>query len=140
MTTMATGKVRLLPRVGRHHLPIGKRRRMGIEQTLELVSQLRRSMRQRGWSQARLAEEAGLAENTVSRLMRGEKVRPGSLTAALAALGIEHLSDTPVAREEMADSVKLVMEITERWITALPPSEVDQAARDLTRWIMARMT
>ena len=113
---------------------------MGIEQTLELVSQLRRNMRQRGWSQARLAEEAGLAENTVSRLMRGDKVRPGSLTAALAALGIEHLSDTPVAREEMADSVKLVMEITERWITALPPDEVDQAARDLTRWIMARMT
>lgn len=113
---------------------------MAIEQTQELTNQLRRARKARGWSQSRLAEEAGLAPNTVSRLEAGEKVRPGSLTAALAALGINHLSDTPVAREEMADSVKLVMEITERWITALPSDQVDQAARDLTRWIMARMT
>lgn len=137
MSTATVGKVRLLPRVGRH-LRTGKRR-MAIEQTRELTNQLRRERKARGWSQARLAEEAGLAPNTVSRLEAGEKVRPGSLTAALAALGIEHLSDTVVSREEMADSVRLVMEITERWITSLPVDEVDQAARDLTRWIMSRM-
>ena len=112
---------------------------MAIEQTRELTNQLRRERKARGWSQARLAEEAGLAPNTVSRLEAGEKVRPGSLTAALAALGIEHLSDTPVPRQEMADSVKLVLEITEQWVRSLPADEVDQAARDLTRWIISRM-
>ncbi len=113
---------------------------MAIEQTQELVAQIRRARKARGWSQAKLAEEAGLAPNTVMRLESGERVRPGSLTAALSALGIEHLSDAAVAPSLLPSSVQLVLEVTERWIMSLPADQVDDAARDLTRWIMSRMT
>lgn len=113
---------------------------MTIEQTMRLVQQLRQARKAKGWSQAQLAQEAGLAPNTVMRLESGQKVRPGSLTAAMAALGVEHIADMDLERSDLSDAQQLVLEITEQWIKALPPAEVDQAARDLTRWIMSRMT
>ena len=49
---------------------------------------LRERRQQLGWSQARLAQEAGVTENTVADAERGLRAtRPSKLAAILAALG-----------------------------------------------------
>lgn len=103
-----------------------------------ISARVRSARKSRGWSQARLAQAAGVAEGTVARIERGEHVRPGNLYSVRVTLGIA--ADEPEERSEMPDSVQLALDITTKWLLAQrTPQEVDEAARELTRWVIARL-
>jgi transcriptional regulator with XRE-family HTH domain len=64
---------------------------MGTERTLTTVGQRIKQLRdQRKWSQLKLAHEAGIALNTISRLERGEVADPSlsTLEALADAFGV----------------------------------------------------
>lgn len=99
-------------------------------------ARVRSARKSRGWSQAALAQAAGVAEGTVARIERGEKVRPGNLYSVRVALNIE--TDEPT-QSELPDSVVTALDIVQKWLMALPnPQEVDRAANELTRWVASR--
>lgn len=108
---------------------------MGSQESV-VSARVRGARKSRGWSQAALAHEAGVAEGTVARIERGEKVRPGNLFSVRVSLGIE--DDEPVAGD-LPDSVQTALDIVRKWLLAQPgPQEVDRAANELTRYVVSR--
>lgn len=106
-------------------------------QEAAISARIRSARKSRGWSQATLAKEAGVAEGTVARVERGERVRPGNLYSIRVTLGIEN--DEPTERAEMPDSVQLALDVVQKWLLAQPdPQSVDKAANELTRWVVTR--
>ena len=65
---------------------------MDDEQRDELAAQVKEARDRRGWSQARLAKEAGVAENTVMELEKGaraaRKTQAGKVRKILDALDV----------------------------------------------------
>ena len=65
---------------------------MDNEQRDELAAQVKEARDRRGWSQARLAKEAGVAENTVMELEKGaraaRKTQAGKVRLILDALDV----------------------------------------------------
>ena len=105
-----------------------------------IAAQIRRSRKSRGWSQDRLAEESGVAPGTVQRVERGEKVRPGNLYAIRMALGLpDGDAATPPPDDPREARVQLALDLTEKWLRALPENEVEPAIEELTRWVVTRM-
>lgn len=59
------------------------------EQLLEeLASRLQRTRLARGWSQAELAQQAGVSKRTVERLEQGTSVQLGNWLRVLQAMGL----------------------------------------------------
>ncbi|MGB0953195.1 MAG: helix-turn-helix domain-containing protein [Planctomycetota bacterium] len=54
----------------------------------ELAGRLQRSRLARGWSQAELAQQAGVSKRTVERLEQGASVQLGNWLRVLQALGL----------------------------------------------------
>ena len=105
-----------------------------------IAAQIRRSRKSRGWSIDRLAEEAGVAPNTVSRVERGEKVRPGNLYAIRTTLGLPDGNGEQESTDDARGAaIELALDLTNKWLRALPEDEVDAAIQELTRWIVTRM-
>ena len=103
-----------------------------------ISARIRAARKSRGWSQAALAQAAGVAEGTVARVERGDKVRPGNLYSIRVTLGID--KDEPSSRAEMPDSVQLCLDVVQKWLMAQPnPQAVDAAANELTRWVIGRL-
>jgi transcriptional regulator with XRE-family HTH domain len=103
-----------------------------------ISARIRSARKSRQWSQKDLAAAAGVAEGTVARVERGEKVRPGNLYSIRVTLGLTE--DEPQERTEMPPSVQLALDITQKWLLAQPTEEArDAAANDLTRYIVSRM-
>ena len=105
-----------------------------------IAAQIRRKRKTLGWSQDRLAEEAGVAPGTISRVEQGMKVRPGNLHAIRTTLGLpDGDGEQPAADDPREGRVQLALDLTEKWLRALPEGEVDAAIEDLTRWVVTRM-
>ena len=105
-----------------------------------IAAQIRRSRKSRGWSIDRLAEESGVAAGTVSRIEQGMKVRPGNLYAVHTALGLPD-GDGEQAPEldPRSARIELALDLTNKWLRALPDDQVEAAIEDLTRWVVTRM-
>jgi transcriptional regulator with XRE-family HTH domain len=80
-----------------------------------------------------LAEKAGVADGTITRLETGQKVRPGNLRAVLDALDIAPTASRP---SDLPGNVQLAKDLVEKWMMALPEGERDHALQELTRWIV----
>ena len=62
---------------------------MDNEQRADLAAKVKEARGQRGWSQARLAKEAGVSENTVLMLERGVRAtQPAKVRQILEALDV----------------------------------------------------
>lgn len=106
-------------------------------QKAAIGARIRSARKSHGWSQEELARRAGVAAGTVSRVEGGDHVRPGNLFSIRVALGIE--SDEPEDAAELPPSVQLALDIVKKWLLAQPnPKAVDQAAHELTAWVVQR--
>lgn len=97
-------------------------------------ARIRNARKSRGWSQAELAKAAGVAEGTVARLERGERVRPGNLYSIRVTLGIEE--DEP-QDSELPVAVQAALDITKKYL--LNAKDPETAANELTRWVIGRL-
>jgi transcriptional regulator with XRE-family HTH domain len=106
-----------------------------------IAAQIRRKRKAMGWSQARLAEAAGVAERTVSAAEQGKKIRPGNLHAIRTTLGLPDGDDQTVGAPDSPreQKISLALELAEKWLRALPEDQIDPAAEELTRWVVTRM-
>ena len=108
---------------------------MDDEQAAKIGAQVRRARRAADMTQDDLAEAAGVAPGTVNRIENGRSVRPGNLRAVLDALAIPPVAETP---RQVDENVKLVLDIVEKSLMALPVEERDAAVRDLIRYMTLR--
>ena len=106
---------------------------MDEQQMASIAAQVRRARKAGGLTVKGLAEKAGVADGTITRIETGQKVRPGNLRAVLDALDVPPLSETS---RETPDNVQLAMDLVKKWLLAMPEEERDHAVQDLTRWIV----
>lgn len=90
-----------------------------------------------GWSQAELAERTGFTDNTIRKVERGERVRPGTLRAILDAVGIEPVAEVH-ARVGFPADVQVVLDLVGMYLVALPEEERAAVAYSITRMLMER--
>lgn len=104
---------------------------MDQEQRAEVAAQVRQGREMRGWSQRRLAEEAGVAENTVTKLEKGERAtQPGKLRAILDALGIEP-TGTVIDLEGVPEDVKIFLTVAAQRLRVLDEADRQRVLNDL---------
>jgi transcriptional regulator with XRE-family HTH domain len=73
------------------------------------IAELRK---QRGWSQARLAEEAGVSARTVFSVEKGEREpHPSKLRAILDALGVAEPVNREIVMEHMPEDVEIFVRV-----------------------------
>ena len=96
-------------------------------------AQVRRARKARGWTTQELADQAGVAQGTVTRIENGRPTRPGNLKAVLDALNLEpaHLADI-----QPDEAVSLALDLVSKWLMAMPADERNHAVHELTRWIV----
>ena len=97
-------------------------------------AQVRRARKAREWTTQQLADAAGVAQGTVTRIENGRKTRPGNLKAVLDALELEpaHLA----RQDEPDEAVSLALDLVQKWLMAMPEDQRNHAVHDLTRWIV----
>jgi len=109
---------------------------MDAQQAAKLGAQVRRARKAHDWTQAQLAETAGVAGGTIVRIETGQNVRPGNLRAVLDALGIPPLSQ---ASTKAPTNVQTALDVVEGWLMAIEdPAERDNAVMDLIRYATLR--
>ena len=106
---------------------------MSEQQMASIAGQVRRSRKAMGLTVKGLAEKAGVADGTITRIETGQKVRPGNLRAVLDALDIV---PTATVGAPTPDNVQLAMDLVKKWLLAMPEGERDHAVQELTRWIV----
>ena len=75
----------------------------------------------RGWSQARLAEAAGVSENTILSIEKGERATQGTkLRAVLDALGLATPTDGVLDLEGVPEDVRVFLQVAAQRLKVLP--------------------
>jgi transcriptional regulator with XRE-family HTH domain len=90
-----------------------------------------------GWSQAELAERTGFTDNTIRKVERGERVRPGTLRRILDEVGIEPAAEVQ-SRVGFPADVQVVLDLVGMYLVALPEEERAAVAYSITRMLMER--
>src|SRR5689334_16600154 len=103
---------------------------MDATQALRIGTEVRNARKSKGWTNAQLAEAAGVAPNTVSAVENGKTVRAGNLRAVLDALDIEPTT----AGASYSDDVELIRDMVGQWLLALPDNERKDAQGELMRF------
>ena len=98
----------------------------------EIASNVRRARRLQDWTQAQLAEQAGVATGTVNRIENGMPVRPGNLRAVLDVLQIPQVSE----RADVDGGIELAVEMVRRWLEAMDEADRNLAVQALTRFTL----
>jgi transcriptional regulator with XRE-family HTH domain len=103
-------------------------------QAASLAGRVRRARKMKEWTQAELADAAGVAPGTVNRIENAIKVRPGNLRAVMDALEIE-VELTPTDAPEDAD-IKLICDLVAKPLRAVNDGDERRAvANDLIRYL-----
>lgn len=109
---------------------------MNEEQAGQVAALVRRARRSRQWTGDELAAAAGVAPGTVVRIENGRPVRPGNLRAVLDALDI---AAPPTGDSRPVDSrIQLALDITRKYLEAVPEEQLDAAVMELTRFLVLR--
>jgi transcriptional regulator with XRE-family HTH domain len=90
-----------------------------------------------GWSQAELAERTGFTDNTIRKVERGERVRPGTLRRILDEVGVEPAAEVQ-SRVGFPADVQVVLDLVGMYLVALPEEERAAVAYSITRMLMER--
>lgn len=110
----------------------GKETAMDTEQREQVAEKIRATRKERGWSQARLAQEAGVSENTVLSIETGKRTpQEGKLRAILDALGLATPIDGSLDLEGVPEDVRIFFRVAAARFRAM--TDADQRARALAR-------
>ena len=90
-----------------------------------------------GWSQAELAARTGFTDNTIRKVERGERVRPGTLRRILDEVGVEPAAEVQ-SRVGFPPDVQVVLDLVGMYLVALPEAERAAVAYSITRMLMER--
>ena len=105
---------------------------MSTDSSDRLALTIQRARKARGWSQARLAEAAGVSTNTVGSVELAKPVRKGNLRAILDALDMTpEAMDAPKAADaptEVEPDVQLVLDVVRKYLEGRPAGEARSAA------------
>lgn len=104
---------------------------MNDEQRAELAARVREARKNRGWSQARLANEAGVAENTVLQLEKGTRqTQPDKLRSILDALGITP-AETILDLAGAPDDVRIFLTVAAQRLRVMDEIDRQRVLNDL---------
>jgi transcriptional regulator with XRE-family HTH domain len=78
---------------------------------------------QRGWSQAKLAETAGVSARTVYTAEKGHDISSRKLRAILDALGVERPENGDIVIEDMPEDVGVFLRVAAQRLSVLSPEE-----------------
>ena len=107
---------------------------MDAQQRKQLGTQIRNAREAAGLSQARLAEIADMAPNTVGALENGKPVQAETVGKVMAALGIEPAAEV-ARRQGMPSDVHLVTEVIGLWLYGMDEADRPAAVLDLMRYL-----
>lgn len=93
------------------------------------------AMRRQSLTSAKAAELAGISENTMTRVTRGEAVSPGTVSKLRIALGIDAIA---TVQDEVGYSsdIEIVRDFVGMVLRDLSPEERKEKIRRLTRAIV----
>lgn len=104
---------------------------MNEEQRAELAAQVREARNQRGWTQARLAAEAGVAENTVMKLEQGQRAtQPAKVRKILDALGVAPAMSV-IDLEGIPEDVQIFLTVAAQRLKVMDEAERNRVLADL---------
>lgn len=99
---------------------------MDEQQRAELAAKVKETRNARGWSQARLAQEAGVSENTVLKLEQGVRATQGTkVRQILDALGIAPLAKV-IDLEGVPEDVQIFLTVAALRLKAIGDDAVRQ--------------
>jgi len=99
---------------------------MNEDQRREVGDKVKQARLERGWSQARLAKEAGVSENTVISIERGVRAtQAGKLRPVLDALGLATPPDGSLDLEGVPEDVRIFLRVASQRLSVL--GEQDRA-------------
>jgi transcriptional regulator with XRE-family HTH domain len=102
---------------------------MDQNQRDQIGQRVRTVRAERGWSQARLAEAAGVSENTVLSIEKGRlATQPTKLRAVLDALGLATPTDGVLDLEGVPEDARVFLKVAAQRLKVLPE---DRRARVL---------
>lgn len=97
---------------------------MDLEQRRQLAERVKSARKEHGWSQARLAAEAGVSENTVLALEKGERVtQPAKLRAIEDALDIATPADGLLELDGVPEDVRIFLTVASKRLSVLEPPD-----------------
>ena len=87
----------------------------------------------KGWSQVRLAKEAGVSENTVIAIEKATKrAHPDKLRAVLDALGVpEQVDDGQIVIDGMPEDIAVFLRVAAQRLSVLEPAQRSVVLADL---------
>lgn len=86
----------------------------------------------KGWSQARLAEEAGISENTVIAFEKGKKdTQSGKLRAILDALGMEPVPDHTINLDGISGDARMFLKVAAQRLRVMDEETQRRVLTDL---------
>ena len=93
---------------------------MDEAQRKQLSERVKAARKERGWSQAALAREAGVSENTVISLEHGKReTQDGKLRAVLDALGMAVPPDGALDLEGVPEDVRIFLKVAAQRLSVL---------------------
>jgi transcriptional regulator with XRE-family HTH domain len=98
---------------------------MDAQQRAQVAERIREARKVRGWSQARLAEAAGVSENTVLSMEKGKNAQEGKLRAVLDALGIMPPAEGALTLDGVPEDVQIFLRVAAQRLSVLSPDARD---------------
>lgn len=97
---------------------------MDDAQRKEVGARVRQARNDRGWSQGRLAEEAGVTENTVLSIEQGKRqTQAAKLRAVLDALDMPTPIDDSFSLEGVPEDVRIFLKVAAQRLSVLDETE-----------------
>jgi transcriptional regulator with XRE-family HTH domain len=104
---------------------------MDDQQRADLAAQVREARGQRGWSQARLASEAGVSENTVLKLEQGVRAtQPAKVRQILDALGVAPAMSV-IELDGVPEDVQIFLTVAAQRLRVMDPADRNRVLADL---------
>lgn len=97
---------------------------MDDAQRKEVGARVRQARNDRGWSQGRLAEEAGVTENTVLSIEQGRRqTQAAKLRAVLDALGMPAPIDDALSLDGVPEDARIFLKVAAQRLKVLDETE-----------------
>lgn len=109
---------------------------MNADQRRAVAAEITRAREAQGLSAAQLAKRAGISENTMTKVVRGESVYPSTLQKLREALGLEPLAETAAAR--YPPDIELIRDAIGLWLLDMEPVDRPDVVRRILRAVADR--
>lgn len=108
-----------------------------MTETHKIAEQIRSARRERGWTQAELAQRAGVSTRSVQAAEAGTvKPQPGNLDSLRRVLELG--ADADDTREAWDGYIHVVLDIIGHMLSTYPPEERQAVVFELTDFLMER--